>query len=87
MLFSQAPIVSNFHMKILTILIAIAAIYWIWRTLSGSRRRVQPRQQAKEQNMVACAHCGLHVPVAEAIASAEQYYCCKEHSKLGSEKQ
>lgn len=86
MLIPQAPIVSNFHMKILIILLAITAIYWIWRTLSGSGRRVQPGQQSKEQNMVSCSHCGLHIPQSEAVSSEQLYYCCNEHSKLGPKK-
>jgi len=71
-------------MKIFIILVALAAIFWAWRTLSGSRQGVHmSSRQKEEKNMVACIHCGLHIPQDEAVISQQQYYCCKEHSLLG----
>ena len=73
-------------MKILAIFIAVAAIFWAWRTLSGSRQRQHTGSQVKEKDMVACSHCGLHIPLDEAIVSDQLNYCCREHSRLGPEK-
>jgi len=70
-------------MKILIIIIAVAAIFWAWRTLSGSRQAVQSTRQIKEKDMVACVHCGVHIPQDEAVVSGQQNYCCEEHSRLG----
>jgi uncharacterized protein len=34
--------------------------------------------------MVACAHCGLHLPQRDALSDAQQQsYCCEAHRKLG----
>jgi len=33
--------------------------------------------------MVACAHCGLHLPRAEALEHAHRHYCCAEHRSAG----
>jgi len=33
--------------------------------------------------MVACSHCGLHIPRDEAVVTEQQNYCCEEHSRLG----
>ena len=32
--------------------------------------------------MVACAHCAIHVPEAQAIQDGDRVYCCEEHRKL-----
>lgn len=72
-------------MKYLLVLIVVIAAISIWR----SKRRVEtpkrptaapasaPRQL---QNMLSCAHCGLHFPQSDAIMGANaQPYCCVEH--------
>lgn len=43
---------------------------------SGSRPRLPER-------IVACAHCGLHVPESEALRLEERFYCCEAHRQLG----
>ena len=34
------------------------------------------------QPMVACQHCGLHLPISEALSSGQRYYCCAEHQRI-----
>jgi len=31
--------------------------------------------------MVACAHCGVHLPRNEAITIDARHYCCAEHQQ------
>jgi uncharacterized protein len=31
--------------------------------------------------MLACAHCGLHIPEDEAIRRHGKAYCCREHAE------
>ena len=33
--------------------------------------------------VVACAHCGLHLPAADALADGSQLYCSDAHRRLG----
>ncbi len=35
------------------------------------------------EQMVACAHCGLHVPESEGVKGGGQFYCSDEHRRLG----
>ncbi|WP_346288994.1 PP0621 family protein, partial [Zoogloea sp.] len=35
------------------------------------------------EQMVACAHCGLHVPESEGLKGGGQFYCSDEHRRLG----
>ncbi len=33
--------------------------------------------------MVACAHCGLHLPAADALPEGARLYCSDAHRRLG----
>lgn len=35
------------------------------------------------QDMVACAHCGLHLPAADAVLGGSRVYCSDAHRALG----
>jgi uncharacterized protein len=32
--------------------------------------------------MVACAHCGVHLPESEAIRDGDKYFCSEEHRRI-----
>lgn len=49
---------------------------------SGGRREREASTPEIEQ-MVACAHCGLHVPESESVRSAGEFFCSEEHRRLG----
>ncbi len=40
--------------------------------------------QSQAETMVACAHCGLHIPQSEAVQRAGQSYCSQEHAGQGA---
>ncbi|WP_454709768.1 PP0621 family protein [Delftia acidovorans] len=72
-------------MKYLLVLIVIIVAVGIWR----SQRRAEARERrqaaaplAAPQDMVECAHCGLHLPRSEAIEAAGRSYCSAEHRTL-----
>lgn len=74
------------------LLLGIVALAWL-RSRSGdagSGRDAPPRPDAGREAasgapepMVACAHCGVHLPAAESLAGDGRYYCCEEHRRLG----
>ena len=77
-------------MKYLLVLLVVAIAIGIWR----GKRRVPDSSQAsrkpaalnKPQTMVECAHCGLHLPQADAISGAQsQFFCSAEHRRLCSQ--
>ncbi|KRD27405.1 MULTISPECIES: PP0621 family protein [Acidovorax] len=73
-------------MKYLVLLVVLAVAIGIWRS-----RRVPDATPSKPpapplalpQNMLACAHCGIHIPQAEALMVGSNAYCCAEHRHLG----
>ena len=71
-------------MKYLVILVVLVLVY-AW--LRGQRRvdKQPPRQPPlpAPQDTVACAHCGVHIPQAEALMLGSQAYCSAEHRRMG----
>lgn len=75
-------------MKYLVLLCVLVVAIGIWR----SRRPAETppatdkarRPLALPQDMVACAHCGVHVPQAEAVVLAGHSFCSAEHRDRGA---
>ena len=80
-------------MKYLLVLLVIVVAVGIWR--NKRRAELAERKAAgtrpapalkQPQNMVACAHCGLHLPQADAVTDGtSQYYCSAEHRSLAQQ--
>lgn len=82
-------------MKYLLVAIVVMVAIGIWR---NNRRRTaapplkprasksQPTHLRQPEDMVACAHCGLHLPRSDAIENRDRsaYYCSSAHKNLGT---
>ncbi len=77
-------------MKYLIVLLVVLVGAWVWRmNRRAERAQDKPSQTSvgkpgeAPQDMVRCAHCGLHLPRSEAIPGGEkaavQLYCSAEH--------
>lgn len=78
-------------MKFFLVLVVVAIGVWL---LFGRGRRagssprskpVQPAQAAPA--MVICAHCGVHLPPADAVHDAGIAYCSDAHRLAGPRSQ
>jgi len=68
-------------MSRLIILLVIAAVVYL---LFKSYRKDAPKQAEensvkKPEDMVRCAHCGVHLPRSESIKADGKFYCSAEH--------
>ena len=65
--------------RLIFIIVIIALVFWLLR----SYRKQAPKQDEapKTQDMVSCAHCGIHLPKSESVSADGKYYCCAEHSR------
>lgn len=76
-------------MKYLLVLAVVMVAIHIWRKNRREALQEQAREQAAAPRpvpapvaMVACRHCGTHLPRAEAIEGTLGLYCCAEHRQL-----
>ena len=72
-------------------LIIIGLIIWFLyrafqRMLEKPRNTDEAKRPATTQDMVKCAHCGIHIPGNEALERDGWYYCSPEHRDAGPRK-
>lgn len=74
-------------MKYLVLLIVLVVAVGVWRSKRAPGATAQKPSPtpplALPQDMPACAHCGIHIPQAEALMLGKHAYCCAEHRRLG----
>ena len=61
------------------ILLVVLAVWLVRRAL----RKSDSPKSLWEGELVRCAHCGVHLPRAEARPAAGALYCSDEHARLG----
>lgn len=69
-------------------LLILALVIWLAVVYLRRRRRKElerPKTSRSKrlsgERMVRCAHCQLHVPADEAVASDGRYYCSEAHRR------
>ena len=82
--------------RIVLLIVAVLVMIWLLRRAltgrkpgGGAGRPDRPVSPVPE--LVACAHCGVHLPKNEAVAGRNAdgsvsgpYFCSESHLKLGS---
>lgn len=67
--------------KLLLLVAVILVVFWIFKGYRHSLDRPrQPGARAVE-DMVRCAHCGLHLPKSESVAARGEFFCSDEHRR------
>jgi len=76
-------------MKLVVVLLAVLLLVWL--VLGSSRRRAKDARRdapaatptPEPEGMVACAHCGVHLPGSLALQFDGQSYCSAAHRDAG----
>ncbi|MCX8146147.1 MAG: PP0621 family protein [Azovibrio sp.] len=69
-------------MKYLLLMALGMALWWGWRR--WWRPSSQGTQPGPGETMLACRHCGVHVPVSDVVRDAQgRPYCGAAHRALG----
>lgn len=66
-------------MKYLFWLLVILLVWWAWRRTRSNSAKVSPPATPATEDMVVCAHCGVHVPRPEAVSGERGAYCSTGH--------
>lgn len=68
-------------MKLLIVLLAILFGVWLWRRGHRIRHAAQQPKQLQTEAMIACAHCGVHVPRSSSVQGRVGRYCSVAHRR------
>jgi uncharacterized protein len=74
---------------LLLLLVLLVAVAWVSGRFGRGKRRSAPPEApstaaAKPAEMLACSHCGVHLPLAETAFDAEgRAFCSAEHRVAG----
>jgi len=64
-------------MSRLFLLIAIAIVVYL--LVKSYRKSATQQSQSDAEDMVCCAHCGVHLPKSEGLLAGGQFFCGVEH--------
>ncbi len=76
--------------NILIFILVLIAIWWVRRALQrmregGAAKRAHKAGRASgPERMLACDHCGVHVPESEGVRQGDAFFCSEEHRRLGA---
>ena len=68
-------------MKFILFLVAVFVLLWLLRGALGRRggTKAAPPAASAPQPMIACRHCGLHLPRDEALPGRGGVFCSEAH--------
>jgi uncharacterized protein len=76
--------------RIVVIGVLVLAVLWLLRKSLGGRKPTTPADQNQNNqnsdssaSLIACAHCGVMLPKADAFWREGQSYCSITHRNLG----
>ena len=67
--------------KLLLLVIGLFVAYWILKGLRKKAGRRADESAAKDEDMVRCAQCGVHLPRSESVAVGNASYCSADHRR------
>ncbi|MGW8270415.1 MAG: PP0621 family protein [Burkholderiales bacterium] len=77
-------------LRVVLLLAGVAALVWLVRRAfdPAADRPTEERADTRAgppggDALVRCAHCGVHVPRAEAASKDGLHYCSEDHARLG----
>lgn len=62
--------------RLLLLVAIVAVVYLLFRSF---RKSVPPQEGTVAEDMVRCAHCGVHLPKGESIQADGRFFCSTEH--------
>ncbi len=70
--------------RLLILFLIVWFLFWVIRKQFTASDDHKPSLKSDQtEDMLACAHCGTHVPRSLGVESAGKFYCCREHAELG----
>ena len=65
--------------KILLLALVFFFVWWFLKSYKKKVERASPR--SREEDMVRCAQCGVHLPRSESLIGSDTFYCSADHRR------
>jgi len=79
-------------LRVVLLVLGVVALVWLVRRAfeptsgrTDAEGATRPKSAGEVDELVRCAHCGVHVPRVEAQSRDGRYFCSREHARLGGE--
>jgi len=77
-------------LRVILLVLSVIALVWLLRrafSTTGNRQKAgrasNDGAQTRVDELVRCAHCGVHLPRIDAQTQDGRYFCSREHARLG----
>ncbi len=67
--------------KFLLLIFAAVVVWWLAKGFRSKDAPPDASAGAPEQ-MVNCGHCGVYLPLNEAVRAGDRFFCSDEHRRL-----
>lgn len=83
---------NHFMSRLLILVVVVLVAIWAFQRAVAKRHQTPPASgtpgtphagDGASQNIVPCAHCGVHLPAPDAIEADGHFYCCQAHARIG----
>jgi uncharacterized protein len=61
------------------LLLIVAIAFLVYLLIRAFRKQTPSQDAATTEDMVRCAHCGVHLPKGESVEADGQFFCSTEH--------
>lgn len=68
--------------KLILVVLGFVLAWWVLKKYRRSLTRGESPRVGAAEDMVRCAHCGVHLPRSESHISGDQNFCSEEHLRL-----
>ena len=72
--------------RLLFLAVIAAVVYWLLRSYSKQITADEDESAPAAEDMVRCAHCGVHLPKREGVLAGGEYYCSEAHRRAHFDK-
>jgi uncharacterized protein len=74
-------------LKLLVVVLVVVVVLWLMSSRRGTVQRTPRRAAPKApETIVACAHCGVHLPRSEALEGRDGRLFCGAAHRLADER-
>jgi uncharacterized protein len=70
-------------MRLVLLLVVVGIILWLLSARSRARSSSKNSNRATPETFARCAHCGVHLPLRDALLDGSVAYCSEAHRLAG----